>query len=116
MPFTESELNRIDRAASVFMAKHRPPPEIRNELDLDWRIAGQSIEVFEVRPRFRGAPGEILQEPVAKATFVRTRGIWRVFWMMSDMKWHGYQPMPEVMFVEEFFRLVAEDEYACFFG
>jgi hypothetical protein len=61
-------------------------------------------------------PGEKQEHPVAKTTFVRTRGVWRVFWMRRDLKWHGYEPMPEVEYIEAFFRLVSEDEYACFFG
>jgi hypothetical protein len=53
---------------------------------------------------------------VAKATYVRTRGVWRVFWQRRDLKWHGYEPRPEVSSIDEFASLVAEDAHACFFG
>jgi hypothetical protein len=36
--------------------------------------------------------------------------------MRRDLKWHGYEPMPEVKSVDAFFKLVAEDANACFFG
>ncbi|HEX6996752.1 MAG TPA: DUF3024 domain-containing protein [Gammaproteobacteria bacterium] len=36
--------------------------------------------------------------------------------MTSDLKWHGYEPMPEVQSIDAFFKLVSEDAYACFFG
>jgi len=53
---------------------------------------------------------------VAKATYVRSRGVWRVFWQRRDLKWHSYEPKPEVKSVDEFALLVSEDTHACFFG
>jgi len=53
---------------------------------------------------------------MAKATYVRTRGAWRVFWQRRDLKWHGYEPRPEVDSIDEFASVVAEDAHACFFG
>jgi hypothetical protein len=32
------------------------------------------------------------------------------------MKWHGYEPAPEVSSIEEFLALVGEDKHCCFFG
>jgi len=47
---------------------------------------------------------------------VRAVRRWRVFWMRHDMKWHTYQPVPDVATIEEFVALVREDRNACFFG
>jgi hypothetical protein len=33
-----------------------------------------------------------------------------------DLKWHSYEPKPEVKSVGEFASLVSEDAQACFFG
>jgi hypothetical protein len=98
------------------MAQRRPPAHIRPKLDLGSRISGQSVSIFEIRPVWRGPPGERHESAVAKATYVRTRGVWRVFWMRRDLKWHSYDPAPEVRSIEEFVALVAEDQHACFFG
>jgi hypothetical protein len=38
------------------------------------------------------------------------------FWQRRDLKWHSYEPKPEVKSVDEFALLVSEDPYACFFG
>jgi len=35
---------------------------------------------------------------------------------MADLKWHRYDPDPEVKSIEEFLALVEKDEYGCFFG
>ena len=85
-------------------------------MDLAFRVAGQSVEILETRPAWRGLVNEKHESPVAKATYVRSRGVWRVFWQRRDLKWHSYDPTPEVKSVEEFASLVGEDSHACFFG
>ena len=100
----------------VFMQKRRPPPHIRPKLDIGFRVSGQSIEIFEIRSVWRGPPGAKHELPVAKATYVKARGIWRVFWQRRDLKWHSYEPEPEVKSVEEFASIVSKDANACFFG
>ncbi len=116
MALAEFELARVRKAMDGFMEKRRPPPNVRAKLDLGFRISGQSVEIFEIRPRWRGPPDEKDESPVAKATYVRARGVWRVFWRRSDLKWHSYEPKSEVKSAEEFATLVSEDAHACFFG
>src|SRR5690606_24169917 len=105
MAFTEFETKRLGKVVGAFVEQRRPPAHIRPKLDLAFRIKGQSVEIFEVRPRWRGAPGETVEQPVAKATYVKARGVWRVFWMRADLKWHGYPPAPQVGSVEKFLAL-----------
>jgi hypothetical protein len=112
----EIELAQVRKAMDAFMQRRRPPPHIRAELDLAFRVTGQSVEIFEIRPAWRGPPEEKQESPVAKATYVRARGVWRIFWQRRDLKWHSYEPRPEVKSVEDFASLVAEDAQACFFG
>lgn len=116
MALSEIETARVKKALDAFMAKRRPPAHLRSQLDLGSRIARQTVELFEMRPAWRGKPGEKMEHSVAKATFVRSRNTWRVFWMRRDLKWHSYEPVPEVRSIEDFCALVSEDAYACFFG
>ena len=116
MALAEIELARLRRAMDAFMQQRRPPPNIRPKLDLGFRVIGQSVEIFEIRPVWRGPPDEKHESPVAKATYVRARRVWRVFWQRRDLKWHSYEPRSEVKSVEEFASLVSEDAHACFFG
>lgn len=116
MAFDELEAKRVEKAMSAFMAKRRPPQAIRHELDLQYRVAGQSVEIFEIRPVWRGAPGEVTEQPVAKTTYVRTQRLWRVFWMRADLRWHAYPPAPTVATFDAFLLHVDRDEHACFFG
>jgi hypothetical protein len=113
---TEIELARVRRAMDALMQKRRPPLHIRPKLDLGFRVNGHSVEIFEIRPVWRGPADERHESAVAKATYIRARGTWRVFWQRPDLKWHGYEPRPEVKSIDEFAALVSEDAHACFFG
>ena len=114
MAFNELDLKRIEKAALDFLALRRPPPNIRAQVDLEYTIHNQTIELLEVRPRWN-KPSEIARRPFAKATFVRTANEWRIYWMRGNLKWHVYDP-PSVATVVQFFELVNEDPYGCFFG
>ena len=115
MALSEFETKKIERALAAFMKKSRPPISIRSKLDLGYRISGQSVELYEIRPRW-DKPEQILENAFAKTTYVRAKGVWKIYWMRADMKWHGYFPAPEVRSVEEFLDIVDKDEYACFKG
>jgi hypothetical protein len=109
------ERKRVENAAAAFVQKRRPAPHVRPKLDYGFRVSGQSVELFEIRPRW-DRPKEKRESSFAKATFVRTKGVWRVYWMRSDLKWHSYEPAPEVSAIDDFLAVVQKDEYACFFG
>jgi hypothetical protein len=115
MALDDLEQKRLERALAGFLAKRRPPPHIRPDLDIGYRISGQSVEILEIRPQWDDR-SIIRQYPVAKATYVRTQDVWKVFWKRADLKWHGYQPAPEVPSIEQFLAVVDADHYGCFFG
>jgi hypothetical protein len=112
----DSEFQEVERAMATFMGRKRPPPSIRHELDLAYRIEGQSVLLFEVRQAWRGPPGEKIELPIAKATYVRSHQHWRVYWQRADLKWHRYDPAREVNSIDDFLLIVEHDEYSCFFG
>ena len=115
MALSEFELKRTEKLLDDFIQKRRPPPHVRNELDLAFRIKGQSVEIFEVRPYWRDSSKK-LEHSVAKATYNKSKGNWSIFWQRADLKWHRYEPNPEVPSIEDFLNLVQKDELCCFFG
>lgn len=115
MALSEFENKRVEKLASAYIARVRPPAHIRDQLDLAFRISDQSLELFEIRPLWND-PSTKIEESQAKTTYVKKSGVWKIYWMRADLKWHGYEPVPEVGTLEEFFETVEEDAYGCFKG
>jgi hypothetical protein len=115
MSLSEFELKKVEYAAEAFLAVKRPLPHVRKQLDIGYRIQNQSIEIFEIRPHWQD-DSVILEHPVAKATYVRTQKIWKIYWQRADLKWHSYEPLASVKSIEEFFDVVVDDPHCCFWG
>jgi hypothetical protein len=98
-----------------YMARIRPTPEIRNRVDLGYEIDNQSIILNEIRP-FWGNSNQIITSGYAKATYVRHKRIWKIYWKRADNKWHLYQPSPYVERLKDFLKIVDEDKRCCFKG
>jgi hypothetical protein len=112
---SDTESQHVENTVAAFVAKHRPPVHLREQVDLSYRFDGRSVEIFEIRPRW-DKPALKGEESIAKARYLKSRKIWRVYWKRADLKWHSYGPKPEVRTVSAFLKLVEEDEYGCFFG
>ena len=115
MALSDFEKKRIERIVRDYIEKHRPPAHIRNEVDLSFRVKGQSVEIFEVRPKWDD-PSVKIEESLAKATYVKSKRIWKIYWQRADLKWHRYDPEPEVKTIEQFLDVVEKDQHSCFFG
>ena len=115
MALSEFELKRCERLLVAFVESRRPPAHLRSQLDIGFRITGHSMEIFEIRPQW-DQPEITREHPVAKVKYVRTSSSWRLFWLRGDLKWHRYDPAPELRTLEEALRVIGEDEYGCFWG
>jgi hypothetical protein len=115
MTLSEFEISRCEKLVAEFIQRRRPPPHLRDEVYLAFRINGQSVEIYEVRAHWRDA-GKKIEQPFAKATYNKSRKNWKIFWQRADLKWHGYQPHLEAVSIEEFLDVVEKDDHGCFFG
>ena len=111
--------NAIDsvelEAIENYIKSIRPPEEIRDQVDISYRIEKQSLFIFEIRPNWQD-PNIKMEIDIVKTTFVKKDNNWKVFWKRADLKWHAYKPKPIVKNLPEFVRLIEKDEYACFWG
>lgn len=99
-----------------FLDKMRPETEkIRKELDYGYTIENQSVILHEIRPAWNN-PEIIRHSPFAKATFIKSSDIWKIYWMRANLKWYPYDPKPAVGSLKKFLEIVQKDEYHCFFG
>ncbi len=98
-----------------YIEKIRPPEDMRQQLDISYKIEGQSIIIFEIRQRCDN-PTEFMECCVAKTTFIKTQKVWKIFWMRANLKWHSLEPHPEVKTLHEFVQIVDANEFGCFWG
>ena len=116
MAFTELEIAQHQKALEdTFWSRRRPPLHVREQMREGQRFTDQAIELFFVRPAFN-RPGTEVEDAIAKVQFVRTQGVWRIFWQRADGKWHGYPPCAKAKSLAEALRVIHEDAHRCFFG
>jgi hypothetical protein len=104
----------ISKTVRAFLKNRRPELALRSKLDYGFRYFEQSVELVEIRPRMGGKPGKA-EHAFAKATYVKPKRIWKIYWMRANLRWHPYEP-PTVRSLEAFLKLVNEDKNGCFFG
>lgn len=110
----ENEIEIIE-VMENYLINSRPSEEIRNQIDLNYKIKNQSIIVFEIRPDLNN-PDKKIECNIAKAMFIKKENVWKIFWFMSDMKWQGYKPEPKVKNLKEFVKTIQEDKQGHFWG
>ena len=112
MAFSEFESKKYEMMVRRFVERRRPPAHLRSQIDLSCRVSGQSVELFEIHPS-PDEPQSKIENAVAKATYVKASGVWKIYWQRADLRWHRYDPSPEAVSLEEVLQIVDSDENAC---
>lgn len=115
MAVNNLQVLEIIEVMEAFLERQRPPEHIRPKMDIGYKIEGQSIIIHEIRPLSNDS-SKIIYPEVAKATFVKAKNHWKVFWLRSNLKWYTYDPKPIVKTLREFLTLVEADKHGCFWG
>ena len=87
MPLSEFEIKRAEKLVSGYVERIRPPKHIREQLDYGYRIVDQSVELFGIRPCLKDS-SKMVEDNIAKTTYVKKDKTWKIYWMRADMKWH----------------------------
>ena len=115
MALPNAQIRECLRATGEFLSKRRPPVEMRDKVDCRADIKGQEVTIFSVRPAFND-PRRKVEHPFAKARWVETQQVWKLYWIRSDLKWHSYTPFPESTSIARLLEEVDRDPLGCFFG
>ncbi len=114
MAFNELEKDEIDIELTKFIEKRRPPENLREQVDLAYKVDKQNVLIYEIRKNFQTKA--MIDMPIAKATYVMKDSIWKIYWQRADLKWHLYEPAKEVKSIRYFLKVVDEDKFGCFWG
>ena len=110
-----TEINFIEAQIKAFVEKKRPRQEIRSQLDIGYTFNNNVVEILEIRPQWNDAT-IINKMPLAKANYIKSKEVWKIYWMDSSLKWISYKPNPEVTTISKFFKVLEEDSHNCFWG
>lgn len=115
MALSKVQREKAEIAMDSFIARRRPPENLRDKVDLTYRLNDSEIIIFELRPCWN-KPKEIIEENVARAKYVKAKNIWKIYWQRADLKWHPYPPKLEVNNILDFISEVDADPNGCFLG
>ena len=115
MAFSNDELGEIDAIVGHWCLS-RVKPELKSKIDYDYEIDDQAVTLLEVRPAWRGAPGEKTRLPVAKFKYFKTSELWKIYWMRRTGKWQLYKPDGLHYELDDALVAVERDDFGCFFG
>jgi len=113
MAFNDLEFQAVNKEVKLFVDSIRPPSHIRPELDIVYSINEQTIDIGQLRPVWRGEPGETHILPNARIKYFRSLDRWKLYWMRKDLKWHLYSTE---LSLTDALELVRADPNYCFFG
>jgi glutamate synthase domain-containing protein 1 len=115
MPIDSLQTLDIIEVMENFLEKRRPPEHLRTQVDLSYKIEDESVVVFELRPSW-DRPDEVREKPIAKATFIKEKGSWKIFSVSANQRWEIYKSVPTVNDLREFAKLVDADKDGIFWG
>ena len=78
MAFSIEDLGHIDLIVGQWCLQ-KVPPHLKQQVDHDYEISGQSVTIFEVRPRWRGQPREMTRHGFAKFLYVKSSELWNIY-------------------------------------
>jgi len=94
MPLSEFEIKRIEKVVGDFIEQKRPPVQIRNELDLGYKVHNQSVEIFETRALWNNPKIENVRKSMAWIYLV-VAGLFECGWAIGLKYTNGFtKPVP----------------------
>lgn len=108
-------ININERLVAEYVKMNRPPIEIRDKLDLGYSYIDGVVELFEIRPDFMNQK-VYFNSSFAKIKHIKSKNIWKLYWMRASGKWEAYPPLPEANSIRELLDCIKDDNLGCFRG
>lgn len=106
---------KIDDILKDWTEAMRPEADIRPELDIGYTWNGTDIFLNEIRPDWQ-QPEIIRHFPFAKIKYVKSRKLFKLYWMRASGKWEAYPLIAQSPSLPTLLEAVKDDALGCFFG
>lgn len=91
------------------------PERVRHLVEHTFRVERDAIVLVSRRPRFDD-PTEWSSDDIAKFRFVKTRGVWVLYWPDRHSRWHEYEFLAPSRKFEVLLKEVERDPTGIFWG
>lgn len=109
--------NQHVKIIEEFITRIRPPVEIREKLDIGYVYEQNVLIIFEIRPFLLDMKsGKKMKMEFAKIRYIKSRKLWKLYWMRASGKWELYEPYPESEILSILLEVIDEDGYGAFKG
>jgi hypothetical protein len=88
MAIPETDLARIRPLLDQY-CEARVPLHVRDKVTMGFSVQGSAITIFERRPGFN-KPHDWHEEAIARFRYNATSGLWALYCMYRDLRWHRY--------------------------
>lgn len=103
----------IDPIVSKIEEKFKVTERVADQIQIVAEKIGNSYVLFESRPFWDDSSKPWTKFEVAKMTFIKRLGLWRVYWKRASGKWELYGEYKSLAGV---LNIVREDKDGCFWG
>ena len=108
----EMDVARIER-----WCRDRVPGHALDRVRIEYEATGRDVTILECHAPWSAEVGPgWTRSPVARLRYLTSRGVWRLYWMDSDERWHDYPDLPFARDLAELLEEVDRDPTALFWG
>ncbi|MFT4664900.1 MAG: hypothetical protein ACI8YQ_004324 [Polaribacter sp.] len=109
------KMDLTERTIKTWMELIRPPLDRRDQIDIGYTFENNELEVFEIRPVWDDKSKKTTL-PIAKSTYIKSKKMWKLYWMNGNQKWEFYKPNGELNTMDKILHEIKADEQNCFWG
>lgn len=107
----------LDRARVQRWCRDRVPQDARHQVRLEADFSGRDVTIVERRAPWNSEAGpDWTTLPVARLRYLKSRGVWRLYWRDRDERWHEYPQLPFARDIDELLTEIDRDPTAIFWG
>jgi hypothetical protein len=114
MPLPDSVAREVDLILGDY-CRTKVPDRLKDRLRLGYRVRGNSVTLYEERPRFDN-PAEWIEIVVAQYRFLPKEDKWTLYWADRNSRWHLYEDAEPDERLQELLDEVERDPTGIFWG
>lgn len=101
----------------VAFCERRVPPEVRDQINLEFAVRGNSVTIIERRPPWREDFGpEWSSMKIAQLRFDEVTRAWSLWWPVRNGHWNPYLDLSPTPEIEVLLQEINDDPTAIFWG